>query len=238
MMVTNPVWVVNTRVSAGKFPKKEKKFPGRDQDLVPRSKSEATSSSSSSSSSKQPATSLQVAWDIINEDGVLSLWQGVWPALILVSNPSIQYMVFEQLKSKLENFYAKRYAYLDNSSLGNLDFFLLGAISKLVATFVTYPYIVVKSRMQVQSAKRKSVSSGFSGNREPVYESTFQALKTILEDEGIRGLYRGLESKVIQSVLTAAILFWAKESLVNVSRESLVALILSTKGLVSNVRKI
>ena len=46
-------------------------------------------------------------------------------------NPIIQYTVFEQIK----NFIAKK------RQLGNFDFFLLGAISKLAATSITYPYM-------------------------------------------------------------------------------------------------
>ena len=68
---------------------------------------------------------------IINEDGFKSFWQGVVPALILVINPIIQYTVFEQIKARIEKI----------KKLGNLDFFLLGAIGKLVATGSTYPYM-------------------------------------------------------------------------------------------------
>lgn len=35
---------------------------------------------------------------MIKEEGIFSLWKGVIPALILVSNPMIQYTVFEKLK--------------------------------------------------------------------------------------------------------------------------------------------
>jgi adenine nucleotide transporter 17 len=68
---------------------------------------------------------------IINEDGLKGFWQGVIPALILVINPIIQYTVYEQIKARVEKF----------KKLGNLDFFLLGAISKLIATGSTYPYM-------------------------------------------------------------------------------------------------
>ena len=39
------------------------------------------------------------------------------------------------------------------------------------------------------------------------YKSALDGLLTILKDEGIEGLYRGIGSKLVQSVLTAAILF-------------------------------
>lgn len=39
------------------------------------------------------------------------------------------------------------------------------------------------------------------------YKSSLDGLLTILREEGVEGLYKGIGSKLIQSVLTAAILF-------------------------------
>lgn len=39
------------------------------------------------------------------------------------------------------------------------------------------------------------------------YKSSLDGLLTILKEEGVEGLYKGIGSKVVQSVLTAAILF-------------------------------
>jgi solute carrier family 25 (peroxisomal adenine nucleotide transporter), member 17 len=57
----------------------------------------------------------------------------------------LQYTVFEQLKNKLM---ARRTAKLRAAGLAataatitDLDFFFLGAISKLIATSITYPYV-------------------------------------------------------------------------------------------------
>lgn len=47
--------------------------------------------------------------------------------------------------------------------LSDLDFFLLGAVSKLFATGVTYPYLTVKSRMQAGQAEGRSYTSSFDG---------------------------------------------------------------------------
>ena len=66
---------------------------------------------------------------------------------MLVINPIIQYTVFEQLKNFLV---AGRTAKLRASGAKNAvavlsdpDYFLLGAVSKLVATSSTYPYMYV-----------------------------------------------------------------------------------------------
>lgn len=73
----------------------------------------------------------QTALKMLNEEGPQSFYAGIRAALVLVMNPIIQYTVFEQLK----NFISKK------KTLGNFDFFLLGAISKLAATSITYPYM-------------------------------------------------------------------------------------------------
>jgi adenine nucleotide transporter 17 len=45
------------------------------------------------------------------------------------------------------------------------------------------------------------------------YASVLDGLRKILSTEGIKGLYGGLQSKIVQSMLTAAFLFMAKEVL-------------------------
>lgn len=73
--------------------------------------------------------------------------------------------------------------------------FILGALSKLLATGVTYPYVLVKSRLQASSHQ---------------YANSFRAVLDILRDEGVAGLYRGIGAKLLQSVMTAAFLFVAQ----------------------------
>jgi adenine nucleotide transporter 17 len=55
--------------------------------------------------------------------------------------------------------------------------------------------IVVKSRMQAAHSSAKN------------YKSALDGILTIVKQEGVQGLYKGIESKLLQSVLTAAILF-------------------------------
>ncbi|KAJ1508407.1 hypothetical protein HMI55_000391, partial [Coelomomyces lativittatus] len=43
------------------------------------------------------------------------------------------------------------------------------------------------------------------------YKSVLDGFNKIIHREGIKGLYKGIESKLLQSILTAALLFTAKE---------------------------
>lgn len=72
---------------------------------------------------------------ILEEGGFPAFMRGIGPALALVANPVLQYTVFEQLKNLLVT---RRTARLKaagqeagDSVLTDLDFFLLGAFSKL-----------------------------------------------------------------------------------------------------------
>jgi len=133
------------------------------------------------------------AAQLLHTSGLSAFSRGLGPALVLVVNPVLQYTVFEQLKNALVR--RRRMAGRVSKLLTDWDFFLLGALSKLVATGVTYPYIVVKSRLQAGHATAKRYRSGLHG------------LRTIIAEEGMSGIYKGAGPKLLQSVLTAAILF-------------------------------
>ncbi|CAK9783919.1 mitochondrial carrier [Cutaneotrichosporon oleaginosum] len=148
--------------------------------------------------------------DIIKQSGIKGLWRGLGPALILVINPVIQYTTFERMVSLLLNYRAKKagaIAVATRSALSDRDLFVLGALSKLIATGVTYPYLVVKSRLQVASHK---------------YKSSVTAVLEILKTEGLRGIYAGLGPKLLQSALTAAFMFVAQRRLYEVVKNLIV----------------
>lgn len=137
---------------------------------------------------------------IVRDDGVGALFNGVLPALVLVLNPIIQYTIFEQIK----NVVTKR----SKRAITPRDAFFIGALGKLVATSTTYPYITLKSRMHVFS--KKSVdASGVAPKKMGLMAMT----KDIWTNEGILGFYNGISVKLAQSILSAAFLFYFKEEL-------------------------
>lgn len=190
-IISNPIWVVQTSQAV-------------------RTLNEG--SSDASGRPKRPGF-LETVRGILAKDGIRAFWRGIGPALVLVMNPVIQYTVFEQLKNTLV---ARRTAKLRlagavaaTAILSDWDFFFLGAISKLIATASTYPYIVIKSRMQAGHSSALG------------YKSTLDGLLTILQEEGIHGLYKGVGSKLTQSVLTAAILFAGQRRIYEITKKAL-----------------
>jgi adenine nucleotide transporter 17 len=153
VLMTNPIWVVNTRMTTRKAESDEQVLPG-------------------SKPAKAPST-LGTLLALIRDEGPMRLFSGVMPALVLVINPILQYTVFEQMKQMLEK---KR-------RVTPKDAFYLGALGKLLATSITYPYITVKSRMHV---------AGRDGPREDML-TTF---RRIIREEGYTGLYGGTLERV------------------------------------------
>jgi adenine nucleotide transporter 17 len=70
---------------------------------------------------------------LLRTGGPSAFLRGLGPALILVVNPVLQYTVFEQLKNALVR--RRRMAGRVGRLLTDLDFFFLGAVSKLGLSF-------------------------------------------------------------------------------------------------------
>uniref|UniRef100_A0A7N0RAL3 Uncharacterized protein n=2 Tax=Kalanchoe fedtschenkoi TaxID=63787 RepID=A0A7N0RAL3_KALFE len=93
----------------------------------------------------RPYGTLHAAREVYDEAGVRGFWKGIVPTLIMVCNPSIQFMIYE---SSLKHLRAKRAARKEGSqNVYALEAFLLGAVAKLGATLATYPLLVVKVKL-------------------------------------------------------------------------------------------
>ena len=155
VMITNPIWVVNTRMTTARKEGDEPELP-------------TSASETETKVAKNAPTTIGTLMAIIRQEGPLRLFAGVLPALVLVINPILQYTIFEQLKDVLEK----------RRRVTPTDSFYLGAIGKLLATSITYPYVTVKSRAHVASGK---------GGK----EGMFTSFNKILKEEGWGGLYGG-----------------------------------------------
>ncbi|XP_026499222.1 peroxisomal membrane protein PMP34 [Vanessa tameamea] len=120
---------------------------------------------------------------ILKEEGCKGLWSGTVPSLLLVSNPAIQFMVYESLKRKIVS-----KGYFDSYTA-----FLLGAIAKAIATTLTYPLQLIQSRLRAGTS-----------------------VKPLLKNMKSKPLsmFRGLEAKLLQTVMTAALMFLIYEKVV------------------------
>ncbi|XP_064276196.1 peroxisomal membrane protein PMP34 [Passer domesticus] len=176
VLLTTPLWVVNTRLKlqGAKF---------RNEDIVP----------------TNYRGIIDAFHQIVRDEGVLALWNGTFPSLLLVFNPAIQFMFYEGFKRKLLK---------KQLQLTSLDAFVIGAIAKAVATTLTYPLQTVQSILRFGRHRLNPENRTLGSLRNVLY-----LLQQRVRRFGLVGLYKGLEAKLLQTVLTAALMFLVYEKL-------------------------
>jgi len=126
-----------------------------------------------------------------HKEGYQGLYKGIVPALILTSNGAIQFVIYEELK--------QRFIKPDISILNqgfSIHYFFMGAFSKAIASTLTYPYQVVKSRIQ-QRQIGKSLQ----------YRGIIQSFILIIRNEGVIGIYKGLGANLLRVMPHSALTF-------------------------------
>uniref|UniRef100_A0A6T7Z6I2 ADP,ATP carrier protein n=1 Tax=Pyramimonas obovata TaxID=1411642 RepID=A0A6T7Z6I2_9CHLO len=181
VVVTSPIWVVATRMQACR-------------------KSEIPCIESASG---KHAGLLETCMAVYKDYGVMGYWKGVLPSLAMVSNPAIQYMIYEWCRT----YHLK---VTRSSHIPPVRTFMMGAAGKLGATLVTYPMLMIKSRLQAQST-----------TTEYQYNGLFDAIYRVYQAEGIGSFYEGMRTKMVQSVFASALMFTLKEEIDRAVRKAL-----------------
>ncbi|KAL1724414.1 mitochondrial carrier domain-containing protein [Schizophyllum commune] len=168
---------------------------------------------------RQQDSFLSVAREIIEEEGYAGLWLGLRPGLVLTVNPAITYGMYERVKSLL--LLAKEKAGNGVSrSMTPAQTFAVGALSKTLATVVTYPYIMAKVRIQARSADAEAAAEQHREAPRPHEQhhkdhsrhvGALDVLKRVYKREGVAGWYQGMQSQITKAVLSQALLFLTKE---------------------------
>nr|OQO16430.1 hypothetical protein B0A51_17176 [Rachicladosporium sp. CCFEE 5018] len=163
--------------------------------------------------SSQDQTVTAIARQIRSERGLQGFWAGYSASIILTLNPSLTFAVDNLLHRLL----------LRKSSRANQSAwvrFLIAATSKVVATSVTYPVSLAKSRAQVSASTpivpAEGTEKGATGERADSLSGLAHRLLSVLSaqhailvslrriylEEGTSGLYAGLEAEVIKGFLS------------------------------------
>jgi len=134
---------------------------------------------------------------VLRAEGVRGLYAGVLPAMMLTSNGAVQIATYERLK---------RWNRDARGSQGRFyEHFVMGGVAKVVATTVTYPLQVVRTRMQ-QSPE----------NLSSAYRRTASTALSVLQREGVSGLYKGLGPNVLRVAPASATTFAVYEGVLRV----------------------
>ncbi|KAH8584728.1 Flx1p like mitochondrial membrane [Cryptosporidium sp. chipmunk genotype I] len=120
--LVHPLWLVKSRLEMQSLSTKEKGW-------------------------RQYSTGIQgiaeCIYSIYQNNGIFGLYSGFVPTLLLIPHTLIQLVIYDILRTKSIN-YNSKYLYLNS-----LRFFFFGFISKLLASTLTYPLQVIRSRIQM-----------------------------------------------------------------------------------------
>ncbi|PCH41551.1 mitochondrial carrier [Wolfiporia cocos MD-104 SS10] len=183
-IMTNPIWVVKVRM-----------FTTRASD----------------------PTSYRGLWhglsSIYREEGTAGLYRGTTLALFGVSNGAIQFMAYEEMKRwgferKRRQFAKAGKQYTPNDDkLSNAAYTVMSGASKLGALTVTYPYQVVRSRIQNNTTAH-------------LYPTIPACIRRTWMEEGFRGFYRGLGTNLVRVLPGTCVTFVVYENLAWLLRTS------------------
>jgi len=128
--------------------------------------------------------------NIYKEHGVRGLWKGVTASYWGISETMIHFVIYEYLKKELAIMQNKK-KNDDKTTFDFVCFMLCGACSKTCATIVAYPHEVARTRLREEGS---------------IYRTFWQTLHTVYQNEGRRGLYRGLATQLIRQIPNTAIM--------------------------------
>lgn len=151
----------------------------------------------------------QVLADMRREGGgIKALWKGYSATLVLTLNPSVTFLLNQRLAARI-------IPALEEDVPVAWVAFVLAALSKSVATALTFPFQMAKTRLQIPSVDLDAEQENEEKAREPrrqrakrhtllarlfaVFDRTiFGMVLRLIKTEGLRGLYDGMEGELLK----------------------------------------
>lgn len=185
-MLTNPIWVVKTRIFA---------------------------------TAKHDPKAYRGLWDglrsIYRTEGLRGLYKGSLLALVGVSNGSIQFATYEEIKRRRTDIKRRLYDKhgrpwrVEDEKLTNTEYILASGSSKFVAIALTYPYQVVRARIQNAPATVRVQGAA------PAPRLTIpMVVSSAWRNEGILAFYKGLGTNALRILPGTCTTFVVYENLV------------------------
>jgi len=148
-------------------------------------------------------TNYQNSFDCIRrvyrEEGIKGFYKGLGASYLGISESAINFVLYEKFKATV-------IAHQQTTELSNIGYLLTAATAKLIASMMTYPHEVVRTRLREQRAP--------VGGQANKYTGILQALRLIGKEEGLAGLYGGMSAHLLRVVPNAAIMFWTYEFII------------------------
>lgn len=128
------------------------------------------------------------------------LWSGIRPSLLLCSNPSIHFTVFDSMKDVVLKHKTDM-----NARLSMGEAFCIGLVAKFAATMVTYP--LIRAKVMLMVAKKEKVGSESTTSE----DTMIGLLQGMYQNGGTKEMYKGCKLQLVHALLKSALLMMVKE---------------------------
>lgn len=178
--------------------------------IVTRKQTSSMLSSRETSKDTDQSSLRLIASHIQAEKGVQGFWSGYSASLVLTLNPSLTFFFFEAFKRTL-------LPRSQRQSPSPQATFLLAAISKAMASTITYPFSLAKSRLQSHSGPDQRDGSSTvkledTSSPKKVPRNVYTIILRIAQTEGLGALYEGLGGEVMKGFFSHGITMIVKEA--------------------------
>lgn len=185
------------------------------QNIITRKQTAAMTASEGSTSIPPASSTRDIASQIRKEKGLQGFWSGYSAGLVLTLNPSLTMLLHKVLLRLLVS-QGKR------DDPGARITFLIAATSKALASTITYPFQLAKTRAQV-SDQKPTEATGETSEFEKAGKAlrskavrarqgtVFATILRIAQTEGFAGLYQGLGGEVLKGFFSHGITMLMKE---------------------------
>ena len=131
------------------------------------------------------------AKQIYRAEGWKGFYRGLLPSFFGVSHGAFQFMAYELLK-------VERKRTLKDGKLTAVDYLVLSGLAKIFAGSLTYPYQVVRTRLQTYNAEK-------------MYGGVRDVLTQVWNKEGLSGFYKGLGPNLLRVMPSTWVTFLVYE---------------------------
>lgn len=140
----------------------------------------------SSSTAYRYNNTLDAFQSILRTEGTRGFYKGLFPSLLGVSHVIVQFPLYEALKSQM-------HAVDSDGRVHKTLVLASSSLAKAVASCVTYPHEVIRTRLQNQTMPPYK------------YAGVIDAVSVISREEGFRGFYKGLTTNLLRTVPASAL---------------------------------
>lgn len=200
--LTNPIWVVKTRLML-QMDNGKTIYDSMNKSVANAGKDASIGATNATVKRDWYKGTFDAFRQMYKHEGIAVFYKGLLPSYFGLCHVAIQFPLYENFKKifridSMPGSAAARESTLSDKAINFIKFICASSLSKMIASGITYPHELVRTRLQL-----------FSTNNNIKHESQFTGLvrviKAIAKQEGFMGFYSGFVINLARTVPASAV---------------------------------